>query len=324
MPKLSVVIPLYNKAPYIERAIRSVLAQTFQDFEIIVVDDGSTDNGAEIIKNYDDSRIRLIRQKNQGPGVARNVGLQMASGSYVSFLDADDEWLPSFIEKGVEFLSKVGDEVVTISFGYDEPWKDYKEIVQMWDRRGVVNGVYELFNNSDPLLAVSLLAYMSPWSTMARKDVVIKYGGFFERYRCLYAEDAHLWLKVLLNHKIAISREKLVVFHSEASELSGNLRKPHPIEPFLLDASEIIKACPLEKRELLDKILAIRAAQTSIHYSIFGFRKEAKNLLNRFCLNYKPKNYYKAYLFSELTNIIPLLRKFYRKVKYELLRKALC
>ncbi len=94
----SVVIPLYNKKLHIGRAITSVLNQTHQDFEIIIVDDGSTDNSADIVTSYKDSRIKLIRQKNAGVSSARNRGVEQARGNLVAFLDADDEWMPKHLE----------------------------------------------------------------------------------------------------------------------------------------------------------------------------------------------------------------------------------
>ena len=98
IPQVSVVIPLYNKAPYIDRALRSVLAQTFQDFEVIIVDDGSTDGGAEIVKSTTDKRIKLIQQKNRGVSAARNRGIQESKSKLIAFLDADDEWKSRFLE----------------------------------------------------------------------------------------------------------------------------------------------------------------------------------------------------------------------------------
>ena len=98
-PLFSVIIPLYNKAPYIKRAIDSVLAQTIHDFEIIVVNDGSTDGGENIVAEYSDSRIFLINQKNSGVSVARNNGVNVANSDYIAFLDADDEWLPGFLNE---------------------------------------------------------------------------------------------------------------------------------------------------------------------------------------------------------------------------------
>ncbi len=96
--KFSIVIPLYNKAPYINRALDSVINQTVQDFEIIVVDDGSTDNGAEIVQQIRDPRIRLIRQSNAGVSATRNRGIMEFNNELIAFLDADDEWGIGFLE----------------------------------------------------------------------------------------------------------------------------------------------------------------------------------------------------------------------------------
>lgn len=95
---ISVVIPLYNKAHTITRTLQSVLTQTFEEFEVLIVNDGSTDNGKEIIANtFDDKRIIVIDQKNQGVSVARNQGVANAKYSYIAFLDGDDEWLPDYL-----------------------------------------------------------------------------------------------------------------------------------------------------------------------------------------------------------------------------------
>ncbi|NLZ30356.1 MAG: glycosyltransferase family 2 protein, partial [Methanomicrobiales archaeon] len=97
MPEVSVVIPLYNKAPYIARALSSIIAQTRQDFEVIVIDDGSTDGGEEIVRGFDDPRIRVIRQENRGVSAARNRGIEAARADFIAFLDADDEWMPTHL-----------------------------------------------------------------------------------------------------------------------------------------------------------------------------------------------------------------------------------
>lgn len=95
----SVVIPLYNKAHTIERTLRSVFAQTYQKFEVIVINDGSTDGGEEIVEKIEDQRIRLISQENLGVSAARNRGIRESKYEWIAFLDGDDEWMPTFLEK---------------------------------------------------------------------------------------------------------------------------------------------------------------------------------------------------------------------------------
>ena len=104
-PTVSVIIPTYNRAHLIGRAIQSVLNQTYQDFELFVVDDGSTDNTEEVIKSFRDERIRYIRhEKNKGGSAARNTGIKAARGKYIAFQDSDDEWLKDKLEKQVKAM----------------------------------------------------------------------------------------------------------------------------------------------------------------------------------------------------------------------------
>jgi hypothetical protein len=280
--RVSIIIPLYNKAPYVKRALDSICAQTFSDFEVIVVDDGSTDGGARIVESYRaNARVRLITQPNAGPGPARNRGIAEAHGEIIAFLDADDEWLPDYLSESLRLLDGYGPEVATISSGYIEyPAGVSRE--EMWRARGIRDGVYRLNAQTPPAQAVHRLAYMSPWSTIVRADVIRKWGGFYSREKCLYAEDAFLWLKVLLNEAVAFNLKPLVRFHVEASGLSRNLKGARPVEPFLLDAGEIEAACPSHLRDLLARILAIRAFKTACVLGYWGRWREARLLVKRF------------------------------------------
>lgn len=105
-PKISVVVPLYNKEKSIARTIESILNQTLRDFELVIVDDGSTDNSVEVVRSFIDERIVLVQQKNAGPGAARNTGVKNAKADWIVFLDADDENLPD----SLEFFVKMIDE----------------------------------------------------------------------------------------------------------------------------------------------------------------------------------------------------------------------
>ena len=96
--KYSVVIPLYNKEHYIAGTLRSVLTQTFPDYEVIVVDDGSTDHSLQACKTVQSDKIRIVQQANQGVSAARNKGIELAAGEYICFLDADDTWHPDYLQ----------------------------------------------------------------------------------------------------------------------------------------------------------------------------------------------------------------------------------
>jgi glycosyltransferase involved in cell wall biosynthesis len=120
-PLVSVIVPTYNYAEFIGEAIKSVLDQTIQDFEILVIDDGSTDNTKEVVLSFGD-KVRYFYQSQQGPAKARNKGIVESKGEYIAFLDADDVWLPSKLEKQVNLFRsnpKLG-MVVTDNFLFDD------------------------------------------------------------------------------------------------------------------------------------------------------------------------------------------------------------
>lgn len=123
-PFFSVVVPIYNRAALVGRAIRSILAQSFQDFEIILVDDGSTDNLHSALKFIEDSRIRLVCQPNRGASAARNHGIDLARGKFVAFLDSDDTFLPHHLE-AMKFLLRDTDDVVAYSPVCAQRGKDF-------------------------------------------------------------------------------------------------------------------------------------------------------------------------------------------------------
>lgn len=281
--RVSVIIPLYNKARFVRRALESVARQTLADFETIVVDDGSTDAGDKVAAEFceRDARFRFLRQPNAGPGAARNRGVREARAPLVAFLDADDEWLPEYLEESVRLLDAAGPEAATVTSGYVE-YPGGASTEKYWRARGICDGVFRVSAKTPPGLFVSALAYMSPCSTVARADVLRRWGGFYERERCLYAEDAHLWMKTLLNEPVVFNLRPLVAFHREAAGLSKNLRGARPVEPFLVDPREVEAACPPALRELLRRVLAARAFKTACVLGYWGEWREARVLVRRY------------------------------------------
>ncbi|CAN5567103.1 hypothetical protein BH20ACI3_BH20ACI3_43320 [soil metagenome] len=280
-PRVSVIVPLYNKAPFVRRALDSIARQTFKDYEVIVVDDGSTDQGPEIVRAVGDERVRLITQANLGPGAARNRALPEAQGDLIAFLDADDEWQPNYLAEVVDLLDAAGEEVASATCGYfTEP--SNKSHTTMWQRRGLTEGTHRVNASSSAALVVHMLAYMSPCTTITRAATLRRWGGFYSRDKCRYAEDSYLWLKVLMNEPIAINLQPLARLHLEASSLSKNLAGARPVEPFLMHPGEMEKSCPPHLRDLLRRVLAIRALKTACVLGYWGHWQKASKLVSRF------------------------------------------
>ena len=107
MPRFSVIIPLYNKAPYVRKTVESVLRQTFDDYELVIIDNGSNDGSSEIVASFTDPRIRIVRlEENVGVSNARNKGVSLSSSPYITFLDADDWWEPTFLEEMARLIER--------------------------------------------------------------------------------------------------------------------------------------------------------------------------------------------------------------------------
>ena len=278
---VSVIIPLFNKAPYLERALNSIWAQDFDDFEVIVVDDGSSDGGLSVARSHKDKRMRVISQANAGPGAARNRGLAKARAPFVAFLDADDEWMPNFLSAGMRHFAKAGSEIASVTAGYLEmPAGASSEV--LWRSRGLSFGPVRLNPTTDPSFATSIVAFMTPCTTIARTDVIRAFGGFYDRNGCRYGEDAHLWFKLVLNEQVMVDLEPRACIHREASSLSSNLPAVRPVEPFLEDPSEIEDSCPTGLRPLLEQMLAIRAFKTACVLGYWGDWRKAAALRRRF------------------------------------------
>jgi hypothetical protein len=278
---VTVVIPLYNKGALVRRAVESVLAQTHDDLELIVVDDGSTDRGIDALDPVRDPRLRLITQSNRGPGAARNLGWRRGRGPLVAFLDADDLWKPDFLEWSVGQLNRDADLAASVS-GYCElhgpdDVRSAEEIDQ-----GLPAGRFDAAA-ADARTFKVVLTYMLPVTTVVRRDVLMRYGGFFERDRCTYGEDNFLWTQVLLNHPVYCGLDPRVIVDRTGSSLSvlGTLGS-RSVEPLLTHPDEIRAVCPAPLRPVLDQLMAERALKRACTLAAVGKWREARALRRNF------------------------------------------
>jgi glycosyltransferase involved in cell wall biosynthesis len=312
-PTISVVIPLYNKGKYIERALSSVSAQTNPPLEIIVVDDGSTDDGPEKVRKLSlaNPTISLIRQENRGPGAARNAGLARAKGKYVAFLDADDEWLPHFLEEGLQLLEDESANVSVVCTGYiTYPAK--KIIIYS-------GGIYTVTDNTELMLLKEIIDFASSGSfIIMRTEVAKKWDGYFDQYKCLRGEDKNLFIKLLFNETIGIVSTPCGIYHKEASDLTGCVKNRLPeLNPFFKDANQLFLSCPQSKRRLLQELLFIIALDETRMLAMWGRRREAKELFKRFGYSNSvhSKKILKIKLLIEIAPLLPGMRKLWHAIK---------
>lgn len=196
-PLISVIIPVYNRAYCVEKAILSVLNQSFSDLELIIVDDGSTDNLESVLENINDCRIIFIKQANQGVSIARNNGILKGQGTWFAFLDSDDEWLPKKLEIQLKQLEE--DKLL---------WSHTDEI---WIRNGVrVNAHKKHAKKGGRIFLDSLpLCMVSPSSVLIHERI-FKDKGLFDPTLAV-AEDYDLWLRISSSYKISLIEKPLVI-----------------------------------------------------------------------------------------------------------------
>ncbi|MFL5516906.1 MAG: glycosyltransferase family 2 protein [Gemmatimonadales bacterium] len=259
-PAVTVVMPLYQKAGSVLAAVRSVLCQRFVDLELLVVDDGSTDDGPALVARLVDSRLRLVRQPNQGPGAARNCGLAEARGALIAFLDADDEWEPEFLELGVAALASAPECAAWVAGRAEGPARR-TQVAR--DRRMGLSGRWRLSPDVHPRRLKYYVDFCHSSCVLARRSVVERYGGYYAADRCVYGEDSYLWLQLVLNHALAIDPEPRVWFHTEHSELGVARRGRHPVRPALLASEPLLRQCdPAYRRALRDLLAFYRLLET--------------------------------------------------------------
>ncbi len=197
MPVVSVIIPVYNRKKLLERAITSVVQQRFQDFECIVVDDGSDDK-CDQLSCYGDPRVRYIRCcENGGVSRARNIGMRAAKAPWIAFLDSDDEWLPKKLQCQIEWTAH-------------NPSYRILQSREEWIRNGVyVNPPATHRKRGGDLFAVSLERCMiTPSSVLLRKELFDEFGGFNEAMPA--CEDYDLWLRITARYPVGLVDEVLL------------------------------------------------------------------------------------------------------------------
>lgn len=212
MSKVSVVIPTYNRAEFLRSAISSVLKQTYKDFEIIVVDDASSDHTSKVVNGFNCEGMRYIRHRsNKGEAQARNTGMLNASGDYIAFLDDDDEWLPEKLAAQVRILDNSPEELGLVYSGYFI--LDVNSRKALGQRNPSKRGyIYE------SILRGNLIG--SPSTVVLRRKCLDKVGMFDQNIS--YGLDHDLWIRISRYYRFEYVDKPLVKYHIHPSRLSTN------------------------------------------------------------------------------------------------------
>lgn len=197
MARVSVIIPTYNRGAFLEETVSSALAQTFTNWEILVVDDGSTDHTESVLAPYADA-LRYVRIAHSGVSAARNVGIRETGGEWVAFLDSDDLWLPKKLERQIRALQSSPEIPLCYT---DEIWIRHGRRVNPRARHQKYSGW--IFERCLPLCIIS------PSSALIRRDLFEEVGAFDETLPA--CEDYDLWLRITLRYPVLLVEEKLII-----------------------------------------------------------------------------------------------------------------
>ena len=247
MPLVSVVIPVYNGERFLRESLESVLAQTFQDYEIVCVDDGSMDGSCALLKQYG-ARVRVIQQANAGQSAARNVGVRQATGGFVAFLDQDDRWYPSKLAQQVTVLSGEPD-VVMVHCNYDRMDGDGRVLVA---GAALVERASAL---ASPLGRLIGEALVFPSAMMVRRDVFQGVGGFDPELRGF--EDFDLIARLKQQGRLVLLHESGLAYrlHAGGFTRAGGMGIIRSRERFLI-RMRTLYAGDRAKNALIDRMLA--------------------------------------------------------------------
>lgn len=257
----SVIIPLYNKAPYVEKALRSVAAQTFSDYELIVVDDGSKDESASVAERVlndcwlsllKPQPVKLIRQANAGVSTARNNGVAASQGEYVCFLDADDWWEPTFLEEMAKLIAEFPDAgIYGTNYTIINETKHKTRIAPVGIDKDFVKG----YINYCKVFAATLAMPLWTGAVSIPRNIFDEMKGFKPHLKL--GEDFNLWIRIALRYKVVFLNKPLANYNQDvdvANRGTHHLYEPEQHELWSLEELESFERTNADYKRLIDKM----------------------------------------------------------------------
>jgi len=269
--RFSVIIPLYNKAPHIKKTIKSGLSQNYEDFEIIVVDDGSLDDGGDIVANINDPRVRLVRQENAGVSVARNKGIELSKGEYIAFLDADDWWFPNHLQtlnNLIDIYPDCGMYATGFSILYEDGSvidKPHIDQPKGWHKKINLDGYLDFVLHDQIFWTGTVCVRKSVFSEIGKFEVGLVRG-----------QDIDMWLRVAANFDTAFINRVTAIYNLKAVN-----RSPTRFNPSLWKFFERLSRMVIDERfnpstqKKLYEYYSMRMISRGRESLIWGYEKEA-------------------------------------------------
>jgi glycosyltransferase involved in cell wall biosynthesis len=272
----TVVIPLYNKEKFISETIQAVLQQTFKNFEILLVNDGSTDNSLQKIAAFSDNRIKVISQKNKGVSAARNTAIQAASTTWIAFLDADDIWQPTFLEEIAHAIKEYPTNKIfatgrSLLFKdglnrYDNPYLPPDGKTEIINYYKVISRYLPLVNSSNSVIHKSLFEEKGYFNIAQKKH-----------------EDHDLWMRLCINQQVVFINKNLSIYRKTETDAASKLiYEATDFKIFINTIKEIDQALnPQEKqyfKEYYNKFLVLTYIKNKHHYTLAERKTLFKNI----------------------------------------------
>jgi glycosyltransferase involved in cell wall biosynthesis len=292
MPFFSIVIPVYNKEKFVAKTIESVLSQTFTDYEIIIVNDGSTDQSEAKISIFKDNRIQYYSKKNEGVALARNFGIEKATADYICFLDADDYWYPTFLETMQRYSSELPEQKV------------FAAAIEIETKNKSIPAHYSIESTSDFEIVNFFNASQKEcvlWtsSVCIHKSVFEKVGDFDTKIK--HGEDTELWIRIGLQFPVVFIRKILARYVYDDKSISRNTN--YYFEQYTFDKYALEE----KNNSALKKYMDLNRFSAVIKCNLHGDWKTAQEIYSKIDL----KNLsYKKRILLELPPIMlkPLIR----------------
>lgn len=273
MPKVSVIIPIHNAQKHLKECLESVINQTLNDIEIICIDDGSTDNSLKIIKDFakKDNRIIILTQQNKGAGVARNLGLKKASGEFLAFIDSDDFYDISFLEKMYTKITKTNADVICCEVKtYNEKKRKYKKINNCPNTDYIQNK--DVFSYQDIPLYIFNTFKSWCWNKLFRNEFINKNNITFQELKrtndLLFTYSA-----IIQAEKITILKEPLITYRVNQK---NNLQSTNHLHPY-----DFYKAYRALRQLLIKLELYEETKQSFINMVTNGFLYNIESIKNK-------------------------------------------